>query len=113
MKVRELVRGEVTVLELSGRMAEGRATDALSDRINQLSENGTKKIIFDLGKVHWIDSSGLGLLIREYTRLQTLDGDLKLVRVTRSVSSLLKMTKLTTVFDVHDTLEDAIAAFQS
>ena len=89
MKVREIKDGDVTVLELSGRMAEGRDTDALSERINRLADQGSRKIIFDLSKVYWIDSSGLGLLIRAYTRMQKVGGDLKLARVTRSVSSLL------------------------
>jgi len=111
VKVREIQHGEVTVLELSGRMAEGRDTDALSDRINKLVDKGSKKIIFDLSKVHWIDSSGLGLLIRAYTRMQKVGGELKLARVTRSVSSLLQMTKLTTVFSIHDSLEGAINSF--
>ncbi len=111
MKVREIKHGDVTVLELSGRMAEGRDTDALSERINRLADHGSRKIIFDLSKVYWIDSSGLGLLIRAYTRMQKVGGDLKLARVTRSVSSLLQMTKLTTVFAVYDTLEGAIEAF--
>ena len=111
MKVREIKYGDVTVLELSGRLAEGRDTDALSVRINNLADKGSRKIIFDLSKVHWIDSSGLGLLIRAYTRMQKVEGDLKLARVTRSVNSLLQTTKLTTVFAVHETLEDAIYSF--
>lgn len=111
MKVREIQQGDVVILELSGRMTEGKETDALSERINKKIDEGLKKLIFDLNKVHWIDSSGLGLLIRAYTRMQKAGGELKLARVTRSVNSLLQMTKLTTVFAIHDTLEDATGNF--
>ena len=111
MKVREIKKDDVVILELSGRMTEGKDTDALSERINKKIDEGLKKLIFDLNKVHWIDSSGLGLLIRAYTRMQKADGELKLARVTRSVNSLLQMTKLTTVFAIHDTLEEATESF--
>lgn len=111
MKVREIKQDDVVILELSGRMTEGKDTDALSERINKKIDEGLKKLIFDLDKVHWIDSSGLGLLIRAYTRMQKADGELKLARVTRSVNSLLQMTKLTTVFAIHDTLEEATESF--
>jgi len=111
VKVREIKQDDVVILELSGRMTEGKDTDALSERINKKIDEGLKKLIFDLDKVHWIDSSGLGLLIRAYTRMQKADGELKLARVTRSVNSLLQMTKLTTVFAIHDTLEEATESF--
>jgi anti-sigma B factor antagonist len=111
VKVREIKQDDVVILELSGRMTEGKDTDALSERINKKIDEGLKKLIFDLNKVHWIDSSGLGLLIRAYTRMQKADGELKLARVTRSVNSLLQMTKLTTVFAIHDTLEEATESF--
>ena len=92
-------------------MTEGKETDALSERINKKIDEGLKKLIFDLNKVHWIDSSGLGLLIRAYTRMQKAGGELKLARVTRSVNSLLQMTKLTTVFAIHETLDEATESF--
>ena len=111
MKVREITQDDVVILELSGRMTEGKDTDALSDRINKKIDGGLKKLIFDLNKVHWIDSSGLGLLIRAYTRMQKAGGELKLARVTRSVNSLLQMTKLTTVFAIHESLDEATESF--
>ncbi|HCQ01701.1 MAG TPA: anti-sigma factor antagonist [Candidatus Latescibacteria bacterium] len=111
MKVREIKKDDVVILELSGRLTEGKDTDDLSENINLKIDSGLKKLIFDLKKVHWIDSSGLGLLIRAYTRMQKTGGELKLARVTRSVNNLLQMTKLTTVFAIHDTLDDASESF--
>lgn len=111
MKVREIKKDDVVILELSGRLTEGKDTDDLSEKINLKIDSGLKKLIFDLKKVHWIDSSGLGLLIRAYTRMQKTGGELKLARVTRSVNNLLQMTKLTTVFAIHDTLDDASESF--
>ena len=111
MKVREIKKDDVVILELSGRLTEGKDNDALSEKINLKIDSALKKLIFDLNKVHWIDSSGLGLLIRAYTRMQKNGGELKLARVTRSVNNLLQMTKLTTVFAIHDTLDDASESF--
>jgi len=111
VKVREIKKDDVVILELSGRLTEGKDTDDLSENINLKIDSGLKKLIFDLKKVHWIDSSGLGLLIRAYTRMQKTGGELKLARVTRSVNNLLQMTKLTTVFAIHDTLDDASESF--
>jgi len=111
VKVREIKKDDVVILELSGRLTEGKDTDDLSEKINLKIDSGLKKLIFDLKKVHWIDSSGLGLLIRAYTRMQKTGGELKLARVTRSVNNLLQMTKLTTVFAIHDTLDDASESF--
>lgn len=111
MKVREIRQSDVVIFELSGRLTEGRETDVLADRINNLIDEGLRKLIFDLNKVYWIDSSGLGLLIRAYTRIQKVDGDIKLARVTHSVESLLHMTKLSTVFGVYESVEDAASSF--
>ena len=111
MKVREIKRDDVVILELSGRMTEGIDTKTLSKKINSMIDDGVMHLVLDLNKVHWIDSSGLGLLIRGYTHIQKNGGDLKLARVTRSVNSLLQMTKLNTVFSIYDTLDDAVGSF--
>jgi anti-sigma B factor antagonist len=112
VKVREIRQNDIVVFEFSGRLTEGRETDLLAEKIGRMIEGeGLRKMIFDLNKVHWIDSSGLGLLIRAYTRMQKAGGDLKLARVTRSVQSLLQMTKLSTVFGVYESIEEAIASF--
>lgn len=112
MKVREIKREDVVILELSGRLTEGADTQALSDQINEMIDGGLNKLVFDLSKVHWIDSSGLGLLIRGYTRMQKNGGELKLAKVTRSVNSLLQMTKLTTVFGIYESIEEAVSSFE-
>ena len=111
VKVREFKRNDVVILELTGRLTEGTDTQALSTKLNEMIDDGMTKLIFDLNKVHWIDSSGLGLLIRGYTRMQKNGGELKLARVTRSVNSLLQMTKLTTVFSIYDSIDDAVDSF--
>lgn len=111
MKVREIRQNDVVVFELIGRLTEGRETDTLAERINLLVDEGLKKLVFDLSKVYWIDSSGLGLLIRAYTRIQRGEGDLKLASLTHSVESLLQMTKLSTVFGVYGSVDEAVASF--
>ena len=111
MKVREIKQNDVVVFEFSGRLTEGRETDMLGEKIGRMIDEGIRKMIFDLNKVHWIDSSGLGLMIRAYTRMQKAGGEVKLARVTRSVQSLLQMTKLSTVFGVYESVEEAIASF--
>tara|TARA_B100000029_G_scaffold253013_1_gene249959 strand:+ start:318 stop:668 length:351 start_codon:yes stop_codon:yes gene_type:complete len=111
VKVRKIKRDDVVILELSGRLTEGEDTLLLSESLNEMIDSGLTKLIFDLSKIHWIDSSGLGLLIRGYTRMQKNGGELKLARVTRSVDSLLQMTKLTTVFSVYDSVDEAVESY--
>ena len=100
--------GDVTVLKCDGRIVEGAESAALRQRVNEVLEH-TPAIVLDLGDVHFIDSSGLGMLVRVLAR--TGQDNLKLCGLTTRTSETLKITRLSAVFDCYQSEAEAIAAF--
>jgi anti-sigma B factor antagonist len=100
--------GDITVVKCDGRIIEGAESAALRQHMNDLLPNAPW-IVLHLGDVHFIDSSGLGLLVRILAR--TGHGNLKLCAVSAKIADVLKITKLATVFDSYESEDDAIAAF--
>ena len=102
---------EVTVVDLSGRITLGEGCSQLRDLIRDLIAKGHKKILLNLADVTYIDSSGIGELVSGFTAVKNADGQLRLLNLTKKVHDLLQITKLLTVFDVHDDEADAISKF--
>jgi anti-sigma B factor antagonist len=109
----EKLVGEVIVLDLRGRLTLGDGTEALRDRIRQLVQSGYTRIILNFEDVRYIDSVGLSTLVSTYTTTRREGGDLKLLNLTKRVHDLLQITRLSTVFEIYDTLEDAQRSFGS
>mgnify|MGYP001011354865 CR=1 FL=1 len=105
------VRG-IVVVELKGQLTMGEGDVELRDAIHKLAEGGAKSILIDLGKVTYMDSAGLGELIRCYTTVSNRQGKLKLLNLTRKIKDLLTITKLITVFDSYEDEKEALASFQ-
>jgi anti-sigma B factor antagonist len=102
----------VTVVDCSGRITLGEGSVTLRETIDQLLGKGQKKILLNLGEVNYIDSSGIGELVRGFTTVRKQSGDLKLLNLTKKVHDLLQITKLYTVFDVKDDEAAAVKSFQ-
>jgi len=111
VKIKEEIRGDVAVISLSGKLMGGPETSEFHDHIKGLIADGMKKVVVDLGKVKWLNSSGLGALMGAYTSLKNAGGDLKLAQVTERVQSILMITKLITIFDTYESAERAVASF--
>ena len=90
----------------------GSETMAVHERVKALSENKASKVVIDLSKVKWMNSSGLGILIGCMTTLKNAGGELKLAAVTEKVQSLFMITKLVTIFDTEDDVETAVRNFK-
>lgn len=101
----------ITVVELSGRLTLGDASAQLRDTLRKLLTQGKKKIVLNLGQVAYIDSSGLGELVSGFTTVKNQGGQLKLANLTQKVNDLLTITKLYTVFEVHNDEAAAIRSF--
>jgi anti-anti-sigma factor len=101
--------GKVTIVRCSGRIASGE-TDALHSHVNELLRDRTD-IVLHLGEVVFIDSSGLGMLVRLLTSARSARGDLKLCQIPDPVQHVLKMTHLISLFDTHESEEEAVLAF--
>lgn len=102
--------GDVSVMDVAGRITLGEGSAALRDALREMVGKNQKKILLNLGEVSYIDSSGIGELVSGFTTVTNSGGTLKLLNLNKRVKDLLQITKLYTVFDVH---EDEAAAIRS
>ena len=102
----------ITVLECSGRIVFGDEAAALREQVKDLVAKGKKQIVLNLAGVTYIDSGGLGTLVALYTTARNAGGAIKLAALTQRVGDLLQVTKLLTVFEVFDTVEEAAKSFR-
>ncbi|MEJ2008477.1 MAG: STAS domain-containing protein [Acidobacteriota bacterium] len=103
----------VTVVDVSGRITLGEACKLLREVIREQLGKGNKNILLNLADVTYIDSSGIGELVSAYTAVSSQGGQLKLLNLTKKVHDLLQITKLYTVFDVHNDEAGAISSFRT
>lgn len=103
--------GDVTVIDASGRITLGEGSSAFRDLIRDLASQGQKKLLVNLGDVSYIDSSGIGEMVSGFTTVANHGGTLKLLNLSKRVKDLLIITKLNTVFDVHEDEASAIRSF--
>ncbi len=104
--------GDVSVVDVAGRITLGEGSSALRDTMRGLVAGGQKKILLNLGEVSYIDSSGIGELVSGFTTVTNSGGQLKLLNLAKRVKDLLQITKLYTVFDVHEDEAAAVRSFQ-
>ncbi len=105
--------GDVTRLDLRGRITLGEETESLRRKVQKLIEAGQRRILLDLEGVTYIDSVGLGTLISSYTSARKAGGDVKLLRLPAGVHHLLQITRLSTVFEIYDDLDTACRSFSA
>ena len=111
MKIVERKVGEVTVLDLHGKILIGEGDDALRDAVTKLVDGGTTKLLLNLEDVPYVDSAGLGEIVRCYTTVSRKDGSLKLINLTKKIKDLLSITKLLTVFETYDSEDEGVKSF--
>ena len=112
LNISERQAGDVTVLDLSGKITIGEGSVSLRSAIRRLIEEGKKKILLNLAQVGYVDSSGIGELVSSYTTIGRENGQLKLLNLTQKIQDLLTITKLLTVFDTYDDEQTALNSFQ-
>ena len=103
--------GDVSVVDVAGRITLGEGSSALRDALREMITKNQKKILLNLGEVNYIDSSGIGELVSGFTTVTNSGGQLKLLNLNKRVKDLLQITKLYTVFDVHEDEAGAIRSF--
>ena len=113
MHIEERVVGNVMVLDLKGKLTLGEGDELLKDKINSLVQQERKAILLNLEDVPYIDSAGLGEIVRTYTTVSRQGGKLKLVHLTKRIQDLLSITKLLTVFETFDSEQEALASFSA
>jgi anti-sigma B factor antagonist len=113
MQIDERAVGDVVVLDLKGKITLGKGDELLKDKVNSLVNQGHRKILLNLAEVPYIDSAGLGEIVRTFTTVSRQGGNLKLLNLTKRITDLLAITKLLTVFETFDTEPDAIRSFSA
>ena len=112
MKISTRTVDSVTIVDLQGRLMLGDDTEQFRTEIRELVQSGPKKILLNMGNVGYIDSSGVGELVRAYASVTNQGGQLKLLNLTKKLHDLLMVTKLLTVFEAHENEKQAIESFR-
>jgi anti-sigma B factor antagonist len=113
MQIEERVVGGVTILDLSGKMTLGEGDELLREKIASLVNAGQKSLLLNLEGVPYIDSAGLGEMVRSYTTVSRQGGKLKLLNLTKRIEDLLSITKLLTVFETFESEAEAIQSYSA
>jgi anti-sigma B factor antagonist len=103
--------GGVTVLDISGRITLGEGNVILREIVRDLADKGARAIVLNLGEVQYIDSSGIGELVKAHTTMRNQGGQLKLTNLNKRIHDLLEMTRLSAVFDIQKDETSAIKSF--
>ncbi len=111
LNISERQAGDVTILDMSGKVTIGEGSVALRNTVRRLLGEGKKNILLNLGDVGYIDSSGIGELVSSYSAVSKEGGNLKLLNLTQKIQDLLAITKLLTVFDTFDDEGEALASY--
>ena len=113
MQIEERVLENVVILDLKGKLTIGEGDELLKERINKVMEQGHRNLLLNLEDVPYVDSAGLGEIVRTYTTVSRQGGKLKLVNLTKRITDLLAITKLLTVFDTYESEAEAVGSFSS
>jgi len=113
MHIQQRSVGDVTIIDMGGKMTLGEGDELLRDKVNSLVQQGQKKIVLNLAEVPYIDSAGLGEIVRTYTTVSRNGGSLKLLSLTKRIQDLLSITKLLTVFETFESEADAVRSFST
>lgn len=111
MKIKTFEKYEAVVIELKGNVMGGDDTKEFNDLLHKLIEEGKKRIVVDLAGVKFMNSSGLGMLIGGLTTVKKSDGQYKLANITDKIESLLIITKLITIFETYESVDEAVQSF--
>ncbi len=112
LNIRERQAGDVTVLDLEGKITIGEGSVSLRNAIRRLIQEGKRKILLNLSGVSYVDSSGIGELVSSHTTISREQGQLKMLGLTEKIKELLVITKLLTVFDTYTDESQALNSFK-
>jgi anti-sigma B factor antagonist len=112
MKFNHYEKDGIDVIEIKGKIRGGDDFTPLDDKLYALIGRGKNKAVVDLSNCDWINSTGLGRLIHHATSFKSMNGELKLANLTEKIDKIITITRLTEVFHVTDSVDEAIAQFK-
>jgi len=113
MQITERLVGDVMILDLKGKITLGEGDELLKDKVNSIVSQNHRKVVLNLADVPYLDSAGLGEVVRAYTTVSRQGGNLKLLNLTKRITDLLSITKLLTVFETFESENDAVRSFSA
>ncbi len=111
MKAEIRVIRDITILDCSGKITLGEETMMLRNTVTDVLQKGARKILFNLSGVTYIDSAGVGELVRSYVTGQNAGAQIKLLGLTGKLREVLVITKIITIFEVFDNETAAVLSF--
>ena len=111
IKTKTEMNGKIAIIEIKGSLVGDGDTDKFRSAVQDFIEQGNKCLVVNLGKVNYMNSSGIGAIISAYTNYKKVTGEVKLAGISDNVQNLLAVTKLIDIFDVHETVDEAIDSF--
>ena len=111
LNIKQNLKGDVMVLDLSGKIMGGPDHEKFQSEIKSLISAGHVDILLDMHKVNWVNSTGLGILVSAYHTLKKNGGQLKICQVSDRIDNILNVTQLKLVFETFEKCEDALASF--
>jgi anti-sigma B factor antagonist len=108
IKTKTELNGKIAIIEIKGSLVGDGETDQFRSAVQDFIEQGNKCLVINLGKLNYMNSSGIGALISAYTSYTKNGGVVKLAGISNNVSNLLAVTKLIDIFDVYESVDDAI-----
>ena len=112
MDVRVRQRGNVTILDLNGKITIGPGEMSVRNAVQAVMGSGATKILLNMRNVSTVDASGLGELVSARTTATNRGAQLRLCNLPANVAEILKITQLITVFDVYDNEDEAVQSFE-
>jgi len=112
MKINSYSKGDVVILEPVGKLLPGNAVGKLDEKLYALLGRKQYRVVIDLGKTAQIGSSAISVLLHHHFKFREFGGDLKLVNLTKNIRQIIAITRLTLVFDLFDTIEEAVDCFE-
>lgn len=112
MRIKTSEKYSAVVVELKGNVIGGPDSEEFSKLLHSYVDEGKKNIVVDLGSVKFMNSSGLGMLISGFTTMKNGGGSMKLANATEKINSLLVITKLITIFENFNSIEEAVKSFE-
>jgi anti-sigma B factor antagonist len=111
MKIEKRKIGNVTIFDLKGKILFGDGIDELRQSVNAVIKENEKQLILNFAEVPYLDSTGLGEVVRSYTTLKKEGGTVKIANLSNKVKDLMMVTKLITVFETFEDENEAVKSF--
>lgn len=111
VRSKTIQNGEIAIIEIRGSLIGDGDTDRFRREVSDFIEQGNRSLIINMQKVNYMNSSGIGAIISAHASYKKNGGDVKLIGLSESVENLLAITRLVEIFDVHDSMDEAIQSF--